>query len=152
LIEVQLFNSILVICTGNICRSPYGEAKLKQLLPDIHIDSAGVATEKNHLQGFPADPLAIEVANELGFDLTQHKAKQATQVLVDSHDLIIAMDRNQMEVLCEMFPNARSKSFLFGHWIGLSSIEDPYRKDKVAFRQAFSNIDKAAQSWAGKLA
>jgi protein-tyrosine phosphatase len=146
-----LFDRILVICTANICRSPYAEAKLKQLLPNKVIDSAGVATEKSRLQHSPADPMAVNVAQALGFELDEHRAKQITQEMVDNADLILAMERNQIEVLCEMIPTARSKAFLFGHWIGLSTIDDPYRKDESAFRQAFANIDKAAESWLRKL-
>ena len=146
-----MFDRILVICTGNICRSPYGEVKLKHLLPDKVIYSAGVATAKSALERSPADPLAVEVAHDLGFDITAHRAQQVTQAMVDDVDLILAMERNQIEVLCNKFPTARSKSFLFGHWIGLSTIDDPYRKGETAFRQAFSNIDKAAESWLRKL-
>ncbi len=146
-----MFNRILVICTGNICRSPYAEARLKQLLPDKHIDSAGVATEKSKLQDSPADPKAIKVGQEQGLDLSLHKAKQVTQQIVDDVDLILAMERDQIEQLCEIIPTARSKAFLFGHWIGLSTIDDPYLQDESAFRQAFVNIDKAAQSWQRKL-
>lgn len=146
-----MFDRILVICTANICRSPYAEAKLKQLLPNKHIDSAGVATEKSRLQDSGADPMALSVASALGFDLSDHRAKQVTQHMVDEVDLILAMERDQIEVLCELFPTARSKAFLFGHWIGLSTIDDPYRKEESAFRQAFSNIDKAAESWLRKL-
>jgi protein-tyrosine phosphatase len=146
-----LFDRILVICTANICRSPYAEAKLNQLLPNKQLDSAGVATEKSRLQHSPADPMAVSVASSLGFDLSAHRAKQVTQQMVDDVDLILAMERNQIEVLCELIPTARSKAFLFGHWIGLSTIDDPYRKDESAFRQAFLNIDKAAESWLRKL-
>ncbi|MGX9418422.1 low molecular weight protein-tyrosine-phosphatase [Vibrio sp. WJH972] len=146
-----MFDRILVICTGNICRSPYGEEKLKHLLPNKVVSSAGVATKKSGLERSPADPLAIEVARDLGYDLSAHRARQVTFDMIDDVDLILAMERNQIEVLCEKFPTARSKAFLFGHWIGLSTIDDPYRKGEASFRQAFSNIDKAADSWLRKL-
>lgn len=146
-----MFKSILVICTGNICRSPYGEFKLKQLLPDLVITSAGVATEKSGLQDKPADAMAIDIAAEFGADISSHKAKQVTAELVEQYDLILAMERNQLEQLCELIPTARHKTFLFGHWVGVSTIDDPYRKDQHAFRQAFTTINSAAESWARKL-
>ncbi|WED20605.1 low molecular weight phosphotyrosine protein phosphatase [Vibrio sp. JC009] len=146
-----MFNSILVICAGNICRSPYGEFRLKALLPGKKITSAGVATKISNLQDKPADILAIEVAGEFNADITEHRAKQVTQELVDEYDLILCMERNQLEKLCELHPTARHKSFVFGHWVGSSTIEDPYQKDVHAFRQAFTNIDNAAESWARKL-
>ncbi len=146
-----MFSRILVLCTGNICRSPYAEAKLKSLLPDLVITSAGVSTDKSGLVDKPADPLAIAVAKDCGLDISAHRAKQVTQQMVDDFDLILAMERNQLEVLCEKVPTARSKGFVIGQWIGLSTIEDPYRKDEHAFRQAFSHIDRAAESWVRKL-
>ncbi len=146
-----MFIRILVLCTGNICRSPYAEAKLKSLLPDLVITSAGVSTDKSGLVNKPADPLAIAVAKDFGFDISNHSAKQVTQALIDDYDLILAMERNQLDLLCKKFPTARSKGFVIGQWIGLSSIDDPYRKDEHAFRQAFSHIDMAAESWARKL-
>lgn len=146
-----LFTRILVLCTGNICRSPYGEAKLKSLLPDLTITSAGIATEKSGLVDKPADPMAIAAAKDFGFDISNHRAKQVTQQLVDDCDLIFAMERNQLDVLCEKIPTARSKGFVIGQWIGLSTIDDPFQKDEHAFRQAFSHIDRAAESWARKL-
>lgn len=148
---MAMFNSILVICTGNICRSPYAEHKLKQLLPDMKITSAGVATSKSKLDDAPADSQAIDVAKEFDVDISGHVAKQATQKLVDEFDLILAMERNQLDILCEDFPTARHKGFLFGHWVGMSVIEDPFQKDEHAFRQAFTNIDSAALAWVRKL-
>ncbi|MDG3088242.1 low molecular weight phosphotyrosine protein phosphatase [Vibrio hannami] len=146
-----MFNSILVICTGNICRSPYAEKKLKQLLPGKMITSAGVATTKSKLDNAPADAEAIAVANEFDIDISQHRAKQVTQSLIDEYDLILAMERNQLDLLCEDFPTARHKGFLFGHWVGMSVIEDPYQKGQHAFRQAYTNIDNAALAWARKI-
>ncbi|MDC0609977.1 low molecular weight phosphotyrosine protein phosphatase [Vibrio sp.] len=146
-----MFDSILLICTGNICRSPFAEAKLKELLPGRRVDSAGVATLKSGLVGQGADPLAIEVAKEWTLDLNDHQAKQISEELVESYDLILAMESAQIERLCTTIPTARHKCFPIGYWIGMSVIEDPYKKDEHAFRQAFTNIDKALLSWAKKL-
>lgn len=146
-----MFDSILIICTGNICRSPYAQEKMHQLLPNRKIDSAGIATEKTGLQGKSADGMAIDMAKEMNVDISLHTAKQITQDLVNEYDLILTMDRNQIEILCRSIPTARHKTFLLGHWIGLSKIEDPYQKDEHVFRQVFMNIDKALNSWCNKL-
>jgi protein-tyrosine phosphatase len=146
-----LFNSILVICTGNICRSPYADAKLRSMMLDRRIVSAGVATNTSQLEGYPAAPLAVKVAADMGLDISSHRAKQVTQQLVEEFDLILAMERNQLDKLCEMHPNARHKVFLLGHWIGLSTIEDPYQKNEAVFRQVFINIDRAAEAWARRI-
>lgn len=146
-----MFDSILVLCTGNICRSPFGEAMLKKLKPELDISSAGVDVETNKLTGLPADPLAIKVAEQYGIDITQHRSKQVTQNDIDTADVILVMERRQVDQLCEAFPFARSKAVLFGHWIGISTIDDPFRQGEAAFERAFSLIENAAQAWTRKL-
>ncbi len=62
-----MFSNILVVCVGNICRSPTGERVLQQLLPNKTISSAGIAVEKSRLTGKPADETATLIASEKGF-------------------------------------------------------------------------------------
>lgn len=146
-----MFDSILVLCTGNICRSPFGERLLKKLKPELQVSSAGVGVESNKLSGLPADPAALKVAGQYDIDLSLHRAKQVTQSDIDAADVILVMERRQIDQLCELFPLARSKTVLFGHWIGVSTIDDPFRQGEEAFERAFSLIENAAQAWKRKL-
>ena len=68
------FNAILVICTGNICRSPIGERLLRRLLPAARVDSAGICG----LEGRTADSQATEIAAERGTLLEGHVARRLT--------------------------------------------------------------------------
>lgn len=146
-----MFSSILVICTGNICRSPYGEYKLRRELPTVRVASAGIAVEKSQLQGSPADKNARIIASEFDIDVSSHRAQQVTQQMVDKYDLILCMEPNQLELLCQSFETARGKSFLFGHWVGVAKIEDPYLQDQQAFRQTFGKINRAALAWVKRI-
>lgn len=58
-----MFSTILIVCTGNICRSPIGERYLQQLLPSKNISSAGTQALVDH----EADQSAVEVARKMGF-------------------------------------------------------------------------------------
>ena len=69
-----MFNSILVICTGNICRSPLGERFLRKMLPDKRIDSAGTGA----LVGHAADESASKIAVLNGLTLDGHQGRQLT--------------------------------------------------------------------------
>lgn len=60
-----MFNSILVVCTGNICRSPIGERYLRNIMPDKIIDSAGTGA----LVGHDADISALKIAAKHGISL-----------------------------------------------------------------------------------
>ena len=84
-----MFNTILVVCTGNICRSPLGERYLRKLLPDRQIDSAGTQA----LVGHNADQSAMKVAAEHGISLEGHIGRQFTSSLSRQYDLILVMEK-----------------------------------------------------------
>ena len=86
-----MFSNILVVCVGNICRSPTGERVLQQLLPNKTIPSAGIAVEKSRLTGKSADETAKLIASEKGFSLENLQAQQLTAQLCAKQDLILVM-------------------------------------------------------------
>ena len=142
-----MFEKILVVCVGNICRSPSGEYLLKNLLPNKHIASAGVGA----LVGKPADKMATVVAAENGISLEGHVAQQLTSELCRDYDLILVMEKGHIEAVSNIAPEARGKTMLFGQWIGQKDIPDPYRQSREAFDHAYGLIEDAAKAWAKKL-
>ncbi|MGR5349242.1 arsenate reductase/protein-tyrosine-phosphatase family protein [Vibrio mediterranei] len=146
-----MFNKILVVCVGNICRSPIGERLLRQLLPEKEIASAGVSVAKSRLEGKAANSTAIEVAAKHGLDLQGHSSRQLTRTLCSEYDLILVMEKAHLSALTEIAAEARGKAMLFGQWIGEKDIPDPYQQSSEAFEHAFKLIDQAAQEWAKKL-
>ncbi|QUJ68198.1 low molecular weight phosphotyrosine protein phosphatase [Photobacterium sp. GJ3] len=146
-----MFNHILVVCVGNICRSPSGEALLKQLLPGKNIRSAGLSTEKSGLSGKSADRMATDIAAENGICLDGHQAQQLTADLCREFDLILVMEKGHLDVVASIAPEARGKTMLFGQWIGQQDIPDPYRMSREAYEHTYQLIDKAAHAWAQKL-
>ncbi|SON51015.1 phosphotyrosine protein phosphatase [Vibrio tapetis] len=146
-----MFNKILVVCVGNICRSPIGERYLQKLLPNKEVASAGIASKKSRLEGKPADAMAAEVANEHGVSLEGHGSQQLTSELCSRYDLILVMEKGHMEALTQIAPEARGKTMLFGQWIGQKDIPDPYKQSKEAFDFAYDLIEKSADAWIKKL-
>ncbi|HBY2313136.1 protein tyrosine phosphatase [Klebsiella pneumoniae] len=142
-----MFNSILVVCTGNICRSPIGERILKQLLPTVQVDSAGTAALIDH----NADNSAIKIAKKHGISLEGHKGKQFTAKLARNYDLILAMEKIHINQIEKIAPEARGKTMLFGHWLENRDIPDPYRKSDEAFASVFVLIQRSSQLWVEKL-
>ncbi|MGF1730506.1 protein tyrosine phosphatase [Photobacterium kasasachensis] len=141
-----MFEKILVVCVGNICRSPSGEYLLKNLLPNKHIASAGVGA----LTGKSADNMAMDVATENGVNLEGHIAQQLTSELCRDYDLILVMEKGHVEAVTKIAPEARGKIMLFGQWIGQKDIPDPYRQSREAFEHSYSLIAEAANAWAKK--
>ena len=142
-----MFNSILVVCTGNICRSPIGERMLRRALPGKKIDSAGVGALVDHA----ADASAIKVAENHNLSLEGHKGRQFTGTLGRQYDLILVMEKHHIEQVTKIAPEARGKTLLIGHWLSNKEIPDPYRQSMEAFEFVYQLLDQACNSWAGKL-
>jgi len=138
-----MFNSILVVCVGNICRSPTGERLLQQLLPEKDITSAGVGA----LVGHSMDDLATEIAIQHGLDPSGHVARQLTPEICKQADIILAMSVRNIEEICLISPESRGKAMLYGRWIGDIEIPDPFRRERVVYEQAFRLLDEGAKAW-----
>ncbi len=137
------FDSILLVCVGNICRSPIAEAMMKQWLPDTNVQSAGLSA----LSGQGADKMAKKVAKRHGLSLENHKAKPFTTEMGKEFDLILVMERAHINVITRSLPEIRGKIMLLGHWNQRADIPDPYGKDMEAFDYTFSLIKKSVSGW-----
>lgn len=142
-----MFDSILVVCTGNICRSPIAERMLRRALPGKKIDSAGVGA----LEGHAADESAVEVAEKHQLSLDNHQGKQFTGSLGRKYDLILVMEKHHLEQVTTIAPEARGKTMLIGHWLEGIEIPDPYRKSMESFEYVYRLLDQACNSWVRKL-
>ena len=140
------FDNILVVCVGNICRSPMAEALLKQRFPNKHIDSAGVGA----LVGHAADPAAIEIMSKQQIDINSHVAKQINEQLAKKADLIFTMSDGQTKWIEERWPFCRGKTFKLGHWMD-KDIADPYKHEMSAFETAYQDIVDGLAQWADNI-
>jgi len=140
-----MFKSILVVCVGNICRSPTGEALLKAKLAGrgIQVSSAGLGA----LVGKPLDATAAEVLTTLGHSLPEHQARQLTAEMLREADLILAMEQKHLQSIHAMAPEARGKTFLFGKWSDNREVPDPYRQQRPAFEHVLKLLDESADAW-----
>lgn len=147
-----MFEHILVVCVGNICRSPVGEKLLQKHFPQKSIFSAGIASERSHLVGKPADSMMVDVAAVHGVDISSHRSQQLTQELCKKADLILVMEKRHIEQVQHISPESSGKVMLFGHWLeNNKDIPDPYRQSREMFEYAYSLIDEATLKWKQKL-
>lgn len=140
-----MINNILIVCTGNTCRSPMAERLLKQMLNEknhqnVQVHSAGIFSFNNT----PASPNAILVMAEYGIDMTDHVSQPITEKLVREADLILVMEEFHRNYLSEKFPEVSHKiklvkEYLFNH-TGSLDIIDPIGKDITTFRQCAKEI------------
>ncbi|ALR77329.1 low molecular weight protein-tyrosine-phosphatase Wzb [[Enterobacter] lignolyticus] len=142
-----MFNKILVVCVGNICRSPTAERLLKNYLPSLTVESAGLGA----LVGKSADDSAMRVAAIHNLSLEGHCARQVSKTMCREYDLILTMEKRHIARLCELAPEMRGKVMLFGHWDDEREIPDPYRKSRDAFEAVYHLLDQSALRWAQAL-
>ncbi|MGB9096412.1 protein tyrosine phosphatase [Erwinia sp.] len=142
-----MINSILVVCVGNICRSPTGERLLKSSLPDKKIASAGLGA----MVGEAADGTASSVADQHGVSLDGHVAQQLTSGMCRDYDLILVMEKKHVDLVNRINPSVRGKTMLFGHWLNQQEIADPYKKSREAFEAVYGILENAAQKWVNAL-
>ncbi len=140
------FDNILVVCVGNICRSPIAEALLKEQYPRKKVDSAGLSA----VVGNPVDPNSQAVMDPYDIDMSNHIAKQINEKLVMNADLIFTMSDGQTKWIEERWPHCRGKTFKIGHWIN-KEIADPYRHDISLFEVARQDIVNSLTPWADKI-
>ncbi|HDR0998625.1 low molecular weight protein-tyrosine-phosphatase [Pasteurella multocida] len=143
-----MFEQILVVCMGNICRSPVGEKLLQHYFPEKNITSAGLVTERSCLVDKPADDMMIKIASQHGLNLSAHRAKQLTHALCHKADLILVMEKAHIELVHQICPLSQGKVMLFGHGLTASKeIPDPYKKSQEMFEYAYQMLDSAAYQW-----
>ncbi|GAA5186456.1 low molecular weight protein-tyrosine-phosphatase [Ferrimonas gelatinilytica] len=137
------FDNILVVCVGNICRSPTAEAMLKARYPEKQISSAGVGA----LVGKPVDPKAARLLEQAGLPHQDHRARQLTQEIAREADLILVMEPGHIGAVTQIAPFSHGKVFLLGKWLGDLAIPDPYRQSEEAFAHVYGLMEKACNGW-----
>lgn len=135
-----MLERVLMVCTGNICRSPMAEALLRVRLERRGggtVESAGLAA----LEGWPADPVAVELLAERGLDLSTHRGRQLTPQLLARFDVVLVMDLAQQRRLAALAPSTRARVRRIG---GLSDFDvpDPFRLPRAAFERALGLIER----------
>jgi len=143
---------ILLVCMGNICRSPSAEGVVKHLLRnnkmdhEINVDSAG--THAYHA-GEPPDPRAQRAAQRRGIDLSRLRARRIAQADFEEFDLILAMDRENLEELHSACPERhRHKIELFMRYarsFEADEVPDPYYGGEKGFDVVLDMVEDAAQ-------
>ncbi len=134
--------NILVVCVGNICRSPMAEYLLKHEYPDLHIESAGISG----LIGHSADDKADLCMQKLGIDMSPHKARKLNGDLIKKADLILVMSSNQQKHLEQTWPFSKGKTYRLGHWKG-RNVSDPYSHDQAVFDETCLLIQHCVADW-----
>ena len=119
-----MFNNVIIVCIGNICRSPIAEVYVKHLHPELNVYSSGLGA----LVGKPADPSSVALMQAKGIDFGRHCAQQINSVLVAGADLILTLEQWHINAIQSKFPESRVKVHMIGKWNDNQEIPRPIQK------------------------
>jgi len=141
-----MVQSVLVVCIGNICRSPMAVGLLRTRLRHVRVESAGLGA----LIGYPADAIARELMRERDILIDDHRARPLSAPLCAQSDVIFAMDAKQKQSVIDRYPTMRGKVFRLGEFID-QDIFDPYGGERSDFQACLTLIDRAIEGWVERL-
>ncbi|MFH1046353.1 MAG: low molecular weight protein arginine phosphatase [Candidatus Omnitrophota bacterium] len=142
--------TILVVCTGNSCRSVMAGSLLQEVLKDkgeYYVLTAGTAA----IEGLPATPEAVEVMAEENIDISSHRSRTLTESLVRQADIILVMENKHKDYILAHYPQASGKVYLLSEFGRIESedklvdpnIPDPIGKSADFYRYVFDIIKES---------
>jgi protein-tyrosine phosphatase len=143
---------VLMVCLGNICRSPTAEAVLRAKLEAaglggrVVVDSAG--TGDWHI-GSPPDPRSQRHAAKRGYDLSALRGRQVTEADFDRFDFILAMDEDNLADLRRLAPRESARGEL--HLFAPIEVPDPYTGGAAGFERVLDLVESASDAWVKNL-
>ena len=144
-----MIRHLLVVCVGNICRSPMAEAVLRHALreqEEITVESAGLGA----LVGHSASEHAVDLLAERGIDISSHRARQLTPEMVGIADLVLVMESRHKKSIETADAAVRGKVFRLGEWRD-TEINDPYRQSRAVYEEVLADIDDGVADWKDQL-
>ncbi len=140
---------VLVVCHGNLCRSPFAGARMAQCLPALRVRSAGLAASGDD----PAPEAAVRAATRRGVDLGPHRTRPVSDQDVADADLILGMQGRHAAELVRRWPACEARVRLLGDFLPEPpfAIADPWGRDDAFFEAVFVRLEAAVARLAQRI-
>lgn len=149
-----MISNVLLVCTGNICRSPLAAALLERAVKDHGLEIAVASAGTGAWDGAPASEGAYLVGLERGLDLSGHRARLLTRELVEQADLILTMARHHRARVQEL--GGEGRVFVLGEYAGRDGedveVSDPFGGLLDVYRDTYVELETLTTAVAERLA
>jgi protein-tyrosine phosphatase len=136
---------VLVICYGNIYRSPFCGASLRQQLPaDIEVRTSGF----HRVVGRPSPDRHVAMSQSRKIDLSAHRSSKITPEDLQWADVIVLMDRHNWDALDQMGANHSKLVWLGAFGSGDLEVADPYELDDAHAQRVLDQMEEASRALA----
>jgi low molecular weight protein-tyrosine phosphatase len=146
---------VLVVCHGNICRSPYAARRLQSVLPVRDHDQVTVGSAGFLAAGHFSPARAVAAAEALGIDLSTHRSQQLTGELLRDADLVLVMEATQQQAITSVHRSRAATTLMLGDFdpepIATRAIADPYGRSLEEFAECYRRLDRCVAMLAATL-
>jgi len=144
---MMLPSPIMMICAGNMCRSPFAEYYMRQKLEQAGVEGECFSRGLLAMPGRKVPCTALKVGLEFDIDMQDHISQTLLAPDVDRAAMILVMEQGQRQHLSKMRPASIGKIFLLSQPSDGKRIADPMGKDKAYFRKTYEEITMNIDAW-----
>jgi len=138
---------IMMICAGNMCRSPFAEHYMRLRLQEAGVEAECFSRGLLAMPGRKVPSVAQKVALDFGVDMSAHVSQTLLAPDVDRAALIMVMEQGQRQHLSKMRPASIGKVFLLSQPLGGKTVRDPMGKNEAYFHEVYTEITSMVDAW-----
>jgi protein-tyrosine-phosphatase/tRNA A37 threonylcarbamoyladenosine synthetase subunit TsaC/SUA5/YrdC len=150
--------TVLLVCTGNTCRSPMAEALLRnmftkrfasQLVDGQAVPAVAVSAGLSAFPGGAASPEALAVMKQRGLSIVHHQSRAISDRLMMQADLVLTMTRSHRQAIVQRWPEMANRTHLLSHNNG--DVSDPFGGTEAVYSACADQIEKFLQTWVDQI-
>lgn len=138
---------VLIICAGNLCRSPFAEVYMRQKLQAADVEAEVFSRGLLALPNQYAPATAQQVAAEFDVDLTKHVSHPLVTPELARAGMVLVMDAGQRQQVAKKQPACIGKVFLLSQLADGKPVPDPIGTDAETYRQVYQEIVSHVDAW-----